>query len=173
MQLSISNYFKMDSFINTFHIDWKIIIAQVINFAIVLFVLQFLALKPLKKLMSERSNQIEGGIQDAEKNAEILKNTQKEYDAIVAKAKIEANTIFQDGKKEAETKKAEMLAIASKDVETMIANGKKTLEAEKIKMVDEAKNEIVALVVKATEKLLESNTNKDFDEKALNQIKKI
>ena len=163
----------MDSFINTFHIDWKIIIAQVINFIIVLFVLQFLVLKPLKKLMNERSAKIEGGLEDAQKNSEILKNTKREYDDIVAKAKIEANTIFQEGKKEAEIKKTEMIAAAQKDVEIMILNGKKNLESEKIKMVEEAKKEIVSLVVRATEKLLESNTDKSFDEKALNQIKKI
>jgi len=163
----------MDSFINTFHIDWKIIIAQVINFVIVLFVLQFLALKPLRKLMNERSAKIEGGLEDAQKNAEILKNTKKEYDDIVLKARTEANIIFQEGKKDAEVKKAEMLAEASKDVEIMISNGKKTLESEKIKMVEEAKNEIVSLVVKATEKLLESNTDKTLNDKSLDQIKKI
>lgn len=163
----------MDSFIATFHIDWKILIAQAINFGIVFALLYFFALKPLKKVMGERTTTIEGGISDAKANTEILKNTKKEYDSIVAKARTEAHTIFQDGKKEAEAKKAEMLVLAQKDVDTMVSNGKKTLESEKIKMVEEAKGEIVSLVVKATEKLLESNVDKSIDEKALNQIKKI
>jgi F-type H+-transporting ATPase subunit b len=163
----------MDSFIATFHIDWKILIAQAVNFAIVLVVLYMFALKPLKKILNERTTTIEGGISDAKANAEILKNTKKEYDSIVAKARTEAHEIFQEGKKEAEVKKAEMLALAQKDVEVMINNGKKTLESEKIKMVEEAKSEIVSLVVKATEKLLESSNDKSIDEKALNQIKKI
>lgn len=163
----------MDSFIETFHIDWKIIIAQAINFAVVLFILQYLALKPLKKLMKERSERIEGGLSDATKNAELLKNTKKEYDEVISKARQEAHTIFQDGKKEAEDKKSEMLASASLDVEQMIINGKKVLEAEKVKMVEEAKNEIVSLVVKATEKLLESHKDESFDKKAMEQIKKI
>lgn len=163
----------MDSFIATFHIDWKIIIAQSINFVIVLFVLYFLIVKPLKKLMAERSQNIEGGLNDAKANAELLANTKKEYDNIVAKARIEAHSIFQDGKKDAETKKAEMIIIAQKDIDIMISNGKKTLESEKTKMIEEAKGQIVSLVVKATEKLLESNTDKSIDEKSLDQIKKI
>lgn len=163
----------MDSFIETFHIDWKIIIAQVINFAIVLFVLQFLALKPLKKLMKERTERIEGGLSDATKNAEILKNTKKEYDEVIVNARNEAHTIFQEGKQEALEKKKEMLVSAGKEVETMISNGKKVLEAEKIKMIEEAKNEIVSLVVKATEKLLETHKDESFEKKALEQIKKI
>lgn len=66
-----------------------------------------------------------------------------------------------------------MIENAKKEVETMINNGKKMLEGEKTKMVEEAKAEIVSLVVSATEKLLESNPNEKFDEKILNQIKKI
>lgn len=163
----------MDSFIETFHIDWKIIIAQGINFVVVLFVLQYLALKPLKKLMKDRTERIEGGLIDADKNAEILKSTKKEYEEITAKAREEAHFIFQEGKKETEEKKKEMLESAGKEVETMISNGKKVLEAEKIKMIEEAKNEIVSLVVKATEKLLETHKDESFEKKALEQIKKI
>ncbi len=163
----------MDSFISTFHIDWKILIAQAINFGIVFLLIYFFALKPLKKVMGERTKSIEGGISDAKNNAIILEKTKQEYNDIVAKARNEAHTIFQEGKKEAENKKAEMLEIAQKEVETIISNGKKILETEKVKMVEEAKKEIVSLVVLATEKLLESHKDESFEKKAVDQIKKI
>ena len=163
----------MDSFIETFHIDWKIIIAQSINFVIVLFVLYFLIVKPLKKLMKERSEHIEGGLHDAKANAELLANTKKEYDTIVASARTEAHTIFQEGKKEAESKKSEMIENAKKEVDNMILNGKKVLESEKAKILEEVKNEIVGLVVKATEKLLESKSDEKFDSNLMSQIKKM
>ena len=163
----------MDSFIETFHIDWKIIVAQGINFIIVLFVLFFLIVKPLKKLMKERSENIAGGLQDAKVNAELLSTTKKEYEEVIRNARSEANIIFQEGKKEAEAKKAEMMENAKKEVETMISNGKKVLESEKAKIIEEAKKEIVSLVVLSTEKLLESNPDEKFDDKAINQMKKI
>ena len=163
----------MESFISTFHIDWKIIIAQAINFVIILSVLYLFALKPLKKMMSERTSRIEKGIEDAKTNSEMLANTQKEYDTVLAKAKTEAHEIFQEGKREAEQKKAELLENASKEVEAMITNGKKILEAEKVKMVEEAKKEIVTLVVKATEKLLESEDNNSYEAKTIEKIKKM
>lgn len=163
----------MDSFISTFHIDWKILIAQAVNFGIVFLLLYFFALKPLKKVMNDRTKTIEGGLLDAKTNAETLLNTKKEYDAVIAAARTEAHTIFQEGKHEAEGKKKEMLEQAKIDVDKMISNGKKVLESEKNKMVEEAKSEIVSLVVKATEKILESNDNNSYNEKALNQIKKM
>lgn len=145
----------MDSLITTFHIDWKIIIAQAINFVIVFLVLYFFAIKPLKKMMAERSEKISKGLTDATSNAEVLQNTKKEYDDMIVKARTEADVIFKQAKKDAEVKKAEMIEKAKGEVDTMIASGKKSLEIEKIKMVEDAKKELAILVIKATEKVLE------------------
>jgi F-type H+-transporting ATPase subunit b len=163
----------MESFISTFHIDWKIIIAQVINFGVVFFSIYFLALKPLKKLMSERTEKIEKGLEDAKTNNNLLTQTKKEYDDVLSKARSEAHEIFQEGKREAENKKTEMLENTKIEVVKMIENGKKTLESEKNKMVEEAKAEIVSLVVKATEKLLESKPDDKFDQKSIDIINKM
>lgn len=162
----------MDSLITTFHIDWKIIIAQAINFIVVFLVLYFFALKPLSKLMKERETKIEGGLNDAKNNAKLLEQTKKEYSDVIAKARIEASEIFNTVKVEAENNRKDILAKAQIEVESMIESGKKTLESEKVKMVEEAKGEIVSLVVKATEKLLESHDKSDYESKVLKQIKK-
>ncbi len=163
----------MDSFITTFHIDWKIIIAQAINFGVVLVILYFLVLKPLRKLMAEREAKIVGGLNDAKENAALLAASKAEYEKVLAQARTEAHEIFQEGKKEAEAKKTEMLARAQADVESMIAAGKKNLENEKAKMVEDAKREIVSLVVGATEKLLTDITDASIDKKVTNRISKI
>lgn len=149
----------MESIIETFHIDWKIIIAQAFNFTVVFVVLYIYALKPLSKLMSERSDKISQGINDAKTNAEILNQTQKEYDAKLQEARVEAQKIFDAGKKEAESKKAELLEKARLDVATMIENGKKNLEAEKAKIMEDAKKEIVSLGMLATEKIISKKEN--------------
>ena len=69
----------MESIIETFHIDWKIIIAQAINFGVVFVVLYIFALKPLSKLMAERSERISKGIEDAKKSKELLEQATLEY----------------------------------------------------------------------------------------------
>ena len=144
----------MGSIISTFHIDWKIIIAQAINFGVVFVVLYIFALKPLSKLMAERSEKIAQGFNDAKTNATLLEKTAREYEDILIKARSEANKIFEDGKKEALNKKALMLEEAKNEVAGVIENGKKMLEAEKVKMVGEAKKEIISLAMLATEKLI-------------------
>jgi len=163
----------MESLISTFHIDWKIIIAQTINFGIVFLVLYLFALKPLKKLMSERENKIAQGVDDAKSNAELIRQTKEEYAQVISKAREESHVMFQEGKKEAEIKKTEMLENAKLEVENMISNGKKLLETEKAKIIEEAKKEIVSLVVSATEKILEDKEEISLDEKTIKKISKM
>lgn len=148
-------------------------LAQVINFAIVFGVIYFFAMKPLKKLMNERSSKIAGGIEDAKVNKELLDKTKREYDLVLAQARNEASEIFKAGKLEAEANKKAIIDRASTEVEGMITSGKRALEAEKTKMLEEAKHEIVSLVVKATEKLLESEVDEKYDEKVLKEIKQM
>ncbi len=163
----------MESIINTFHMDWHIIVAQAVNFAVVLIVLYLFALKPLNKLMSERSEKIGKGVSDAKANAELLQATKAEYETALAKARAEANDIFQSGKKEAEAKRTEMLESAKREVATMVEGGKKTLEAEKAKMVENAKKEVVALIVAATRKVLEDKADSSSDTKSAQELRRI
>lgn len=151
----------MESIISTFHIDWKIIIAQMVNFAIVFTVLYIYALKPLAKLMNERSEKINKGIKDAHTNSEMLKSTEKEYQDMLSKARLEANKIWENSKKDGEVKRVAMLEEAKNEVSRMIENGKKSLEAEKAKMMEDAKKEIVSLAMEATEKII--NSKKDLN----------
>ncbi len=144
----------MEEFISTFHIDWKLMIAQVINFALVLVAIYFLAAKPLKKLIKDRTSEIETGLINAKDNAVLIEKTKKEYAEALTNARIEAQKVFDEGKKEAMAKKEAMLSDAKIEVENIIANGKKTLEADKAKMVEDAKKELASLALLAAEKIM-------------------
>ncbi len=163
----------MESIIATFHIDWKIIIAQAVNFGVVIAVLYFYALKPLQKLMAERSEKITKGINDAKLYEEMLSKAKKEYEDTLNKAKLEAGVVFQQAKKDAEAKRNLMLDETKNEMKAMIENGKKTLEAEKIKMVTEAKKEVAEVAVKMAEKLLEGKVNASFDQKTIKDLENI
>ena len=164
----------MDSLISTFHIDWHMIVAQAINFVVVFAVLYFFALKPLTKLMNERTLTISGGLDNAKKQEELLKAQQEEYDKTLAKARVEAQVIMKEVKKDADAKRAQILATAQDESKAIFENGKKQLSEEKIKMLDEAKKELVSLVVSATGKVLGENVSEKIEttlvEKSIGKI---
>jgi len=159
----------MQSIISAFHIDIKILIAQLINFAVVIFVLYRFAIKPLNKLMSERSQTIEKGLTDARANAETLLKTQAEYDKALAEARKEAADIFSKARKDVEKKKQEMMEDAKKEVAKVLAQGTAALDEEKRKMLDDAKKELVGLVASATEKVLTKGVSEKIDGMVIEQ----
>lgn len=144
----------MDSLIDTFHIDWKLIIAQMVNFGIVIIVLYKFAIKPLGKLMEERSAKIVGGLTDAKRHKELLADTEAEYKKIIAEARKESQELIAVAKKDAESVREDLVAKAKVDAEKAVQNGKDELEAEKLKMLSDARKELASLVVSSTEKVL-------------------
>ena len=148
----------MESIISTFHIDWKIIIAQAVNFGIVFAILYIFALKPLGKLMKERGEKIAKGIDDAKVNAEILERTRAESEKMLREAKAEVGKIFELGKKEVRAERATMIENAKTEAGAILENGRKALEAQKIKTIEEAKKDIVSIAMLAAEKLMKDET---------------
>src|SRR3989338_1514465 len=100
----------MESIINTFHIDFKIIFAQIFNFGIVFVVLYIYALKPLNKLMKERSDKI---VQEGKKEAENKKTSMLE------KTKDEVAIMIENGKKNLENEKIKMVAQATEEISSL------------------------------------------------------
>ncbi len=144
----------MDSLISTFHIDWHLIIAQAINFAVVLLVLYFFALKPLKKLMDERGATIAGGLENAEKQKELLLQASADYEAKMAEANIQAVAKMKEVKGEMQALREKEMEKIQAELAGALAANKKQIDAEKQKAMDEIRKEAVTLVIAVAEKVL-------------------
>ncbi len=164
----------MESLISTFHLDLKLMIAQVVNFAVVFVVLYVFALKPLKKVMDERNQTIASGLENAKKQEELLKNAEAEYKAIIAKANQEATVKAKEVKKEIQELREAEIAKVEEELTTLFANGKKQAEAEKNRILDDARKELATMVITATEKVLGDVMDKKLEGKVIEDaIKKI
>lgn len=145
----------MESLIEVFHVDSKLLLAQAINFGIVFAVLYFFALKPIIKVMGERTKKIEKSLADAEKIEEKLKQTKEEYNAVMAQAKKEANIILEKANMAAEENKKEMVIKAKEEIGQVINQEKANMQTEKANTLKELKKEVAGLVAIALEKILE------------------
>jgi F-type H+-transporting ATPase subunit b len=160
----------MDSIISTFHIDWKIIIAQAINFVIVFAVLYFYALKPLSKLMKERSEKISQGLDDAKQSNLLFQKASDEYKDNTVKLRKMSIDTQQELQKDLEKLRAENLNRIKADNEEWTKKRLEQLEIDKKALVESAKSELVSLAILATEKLLNAKIDKSFDGKAVKEL---
>jgi F-type H+-transporting ATPase subunit b len=144
----------MEEFIETFHIDWKLMIAQLFNFGIVFLAFYLLAAKPLRKLMKEREEFIVKGLTDSKKGSELFQKAIEEHNENIIKlrkASIEAKKELQ---KDLEKLRAESLETIKMDVEEWKKNRIKQMEIDKKTIVESVKKDIVSLATLAAEKIM-------------------
>ena len=146
----------MESIISTFHIDWKIIIAQAFNFGVVFAVLYIYALKPLAKLMSERSGKIEAGINDAKKSSELLQKATEEYNNSTIKLRQMAIDAQKELGKDLEKSRRDNLEKIKADNDELTKKRMEQMEIDKKALIDGARSEIVTLAMLAVEKVINS-----------------
>lgn len=159
----------MEELIKTFHIDWKLIIAQLVNFAIVLFVLKRYAYGPLLKMMTERSEKIDKGIQDAEHaHTRLAEITEKEKEVLV-EAKKQAGEIIASAEAVALKNKEAILVASKQQAEKMIADAVKKMESEKNQMMQDIRVQVADLVVVATGKVIDEKMDSEKDRAIINK----
>lgn len=155
----------MDELVKTFHIDWKLLIAQIINFGIVLGVLWFFAIKPLMKIMRKRSDDIDKSLKEAKEIEQKLAEAESEKEKVIIEAKQQAQIIMEKTHKEAEAIKGEKIQQTREEMEVLANKTKADLRSEKEKMITDAKVEVADLVVAATEKVIKKNIDTDTNRK--------
>src|ERR1700721_338643 len=99
-----------------FGVYWPNLIAQVILFAIVYWVLKRFAFKPVIAMLEERRRRIEEGQLNAENIKKQLAVAQAKYEEILARANAEAQRLIEEvrasGDRLAEQKRQEAIAAA-------------------------------------------------------------
>jgi len=160
----------MDSLIETFHVDWRLFIAQIINFAIVFSVLYWFAFKPLAKVMTERTDKIAKSLDDAKKVEEKLAETKAEFNKAMSEAKKQANLILEKAAAQADARKQEMIVRAKEEVGQIINQEKQKMQAEKAATLKEIKKEVADLVMATVEKVLGEKIDGKRDQEMIKKM---
>jgi len=162
----------MESLISTFHIDGGLFIAQLVNFAIVFSVLYFFALKPLVKIMTERSAKIEASLRQADEIEKRLALTAQEREDVITAAKKQAAAIAAEAEKRGEARREEMIAQAKEEIGQVINNERAKLQREKAETLKEIKKEVADLVILTVEKVLAEKMTSEKDRELIKKLVK-
>lgn len=165
----------MDQIIKVFHLDLKLLVAQFINFLVVFAVLYFFAIKPITKLMNERTQKIEKGLKNANEFDIKLQELSLKEENILNNAKKQASDILSETIEKSEIQKRESLEKTKEDVKTIIIKAKNEIAELKHQTINEIKNDSISFVIDVTEKVLKDLINIKVDtkiiEKAITEIK--
>lgn len=141
--------------LGTLGIDWRIFIAQLVNFGIVLLVLWRFLWRPLLRALDERKKMIERSIEDAHKIEASLAELEQTKKTIIAEARTKGEQALAETLVSAERVREESVAQTKLDIDRLLKQGRQELERERRNMVAEAKEELADLVVQVAEKAVQ------------------
>jgi F-type H+-transporting ATPase subunit b len=158
----------------SFGVDGPHLLIQLINFAILAFILYRFAIKPALGQMEERNRLIEKGLADAQAATQRLAEAQKASDAKLNAASDEAAKMLADARNAAKAAVEAAKAEATAAQTEVIAKAKAAIEADRVKMMNEVRGEVSRLVVETAAKVLEQNlddaTRGRLNEAAVKQL---
>ncbi|HUG95189.1 MAG TPA: F0F1 ATP synthase subunit B [Pleomorphomonadaceae bacterium] len=143
-------------FFEAFGVDiWKLGF-QIVNFLLLLYLLNRFLFKRVLRLLDERQTKISQGLEDAETAARDRELARAEREASLAEARREAEAMVQRAAKTAEATSAEILAEAKASAEQITARAREEIAAEKDRALAEIRGEVADLALEAAGKLIES-----------------
>jgi F-type H+-transporting ATPase subunit b len=119
----------MDKLIEALGLDVKILIAQIINFVLLLAILYKIGYKPIMRFVEQRTGKIEKGLKDAEEAAEALRSAQAKQALMMSKAQEDASKLLADAKEQATTQANAILERNKEGLRAIAERAKKDIVA--------------------------------------------
>lgn len=152
--------------LGTFGLDWKLFLAQLLNFAVVVFVLTKWVYKPLIKMMDERKKKIEEGISNAALAEEKLGKAKETESSILKEARAQAQEIVVTSKEKGDAEKQRRIDASKAIIDGQLTESKDRLLLEAEEARHNVRKDISSLVMTAAEKVM----NASLDDKEHRRI---
>jgi len=164
----------IENIVKTFHVEWPLLIAQVLNVIVVLFVLKKFAFGPILLMLEERRTRIAAGEAKIKQIEKQLADSEANTAAAIAKANEEAVRLVNEARHGAavftEQKSQEAIAQAQQ----ILTKAEAAAKADRERLHTELKREFGRLVAQTTSqvtgKILTADDQMRINEDALAKV---
>lgn len=160
--------------LTNFGIQPTLLLAQIVNFLVILFVLKRFFYKPITRMLEDRRKRIDQSLKNAQLIEERLAKTQENSQKILEVARANAGNIISDAKREA----ARITDLANLDArklaEETIEKTKLQIERQREEMQKQLEKETLTLVFHVVKRVLgrnlKENERRGLTQKAITEI---
>ncbi|CQR70625.1 ATP synthase subunit b, sodium ion specific [Sporomusa ovata DSM 2662] len=146
------------------------LIAQIINFLILVAILTKVAYKPLMQALADRQAKIADSLETAEQEKQAAEKLKQEYLAQLAEARTQAQAIVEKAAKLAEQTKEEILKEAREESIRLVKTTQEEIARERERAIAELKGEVVTLAVAAASKIIAQNIDEQANAKIVDDF---
>jgi F-type H+-transporting ATPase subunit b len=147
------------AFFGAFGVDVFKLAFQIINFLLILYLLNRFLFRRVLTLLDERQERISKGLEDAEAAARDRELARAEREAALDEARKEAQAMIARATKIAEDSRTEIVAEAKAEAEKVAARAAAEITAEKERALGELRTQVADMALQAAGKLVGAEMN--------------
>lgn len=133
------------------------LIAQMLNFLVLVVLLRIFAYKPIVKMLKEREERIAGSIKKADDDAAAAEATLKQYQEQLAGARVKAQEIIDKAEKRTREDHEASMQTTRAEIDQMKHAAQQEIQRERALAVEKLKGQVAALSIAAAEKIVSKN----------------
>lgn len=151
-------------------IDWFTLIAQIVNFLILVWLLKHFLYDRIVKAMDKRREKIAAKINEADDTKSEAEKLRSEYQDKLSDLEDKQDEIISGAREKAEEKRKEMTRQAREEIEKMRLSWKEALENEKQSVVEELRRNAARQVFGISRKVLNELADVEIEEKIVQRF---
>ncbi|MBE8955224.1 MAG: F0F1 ATP synthase subunit B [Quinella sp. 2Q5] len=146
------------------------ILAQILNFLILVIILRAVAYKPVARLLQQRTDKIRGELDKAAADRKAAEQTLADYKSQLADAHKKAQEIVEKANVTARQEHDAAVAETRREIERMKLSAQAEIESERNRAFDEMKSQIVSLSLAAANKVVSKNVDTKENDKLVTEF---
>jgi F-type H+-transporting ATPase subunit b len=151
-------------------ISWQGLVAQIINFVILLVLLYIIGYKPIRKMLDERKSRIKEGMEKAELAEQATKRAEEEVQRLLEEARKEGQMVVAQAAEIGERLKVEAREEARRDVEALISRARDEIKMERDEAIDRLRAEFGDLAILAAERVIRRTLDKEAHRQLIDEV---
>jgi F-type H+-transporting ATPase subunit b len=151
-------------------ISWQGLLGQIINFVLLFALLYFIAYKPIRRMLDERSSRVKESMEQAEQIKEQMAKTEEQVKEQLEAARREGQDILAQAAQMGERFKEEARGEARQETEVIVARARTEIERERDEAIEEVKRQFVDLAITAAEKVVNETLDRKKHRRLIEEV---
>jgi len=153
-------------------ISLSTLIAQIINFVILLVLMYLVAYRPIMRMFDERSRKIKESMEQTEFIKEQAAHAEEEAEERIAAAGKEGQEVVARAMRSGEEVRQQSQEQARQGAEVLINRARAEIQHERDEAIDELRKEFADLTIKAAEKVIDRSLDKEAHRQIIDKVLK-
>src|SRR5262245_50662317 len=146
------------------------LIAQFVNFGVLLFILWRFVLPPVRRMLDERRARIQESLEAAERMRQQATETERMLEEQREEGRRQAQEIIAQGQEIARRIEAEARTQAQADAENLIARARSEIQLERDGAIAELRREFADIAVSAAEKVINQSLDRQAHRRLIDDV---